>query len=168
MIGVEWNLQIENPSFVSDKSHDIVFFCEVIEHLCRFPVEVLTDIKRIIKPGGYLLVTTVNFLRLSNRWRTLTGHSPLIDPFKRSPDGRYHIREFTFSEMTEYIQAAGFEVLEAPPFLGVSIKGRLGDGFFDSLSNLCHLCEITWPLLLDTHPWLNPNAGLVVPSACFD
>jgi 2-polyprenyl-3-methyl-5-hydroxy-6-metoxy-1,4-benzoquinol methylase len=110
---IEWDLHQELPESPLSKSHDVVFLCEVIEHLCRFPIEVLVDLKKLVKPGGYLIVTTVNFLRLSNRLRVLIGQSPLTDPFKRSNDGRYHIREFTLQELAGYIQEAGFEVLEA-------------------------------------------------------
>jgi 2-polyprenyl-3-methyl-5-hydroxy-6-metoxy-1,4-benzoquinol methylase len=110
---VEWDLHSKLPESALRQSHSVVFFSEVIEHLCRFPVEVLADIRDLVKPGGYLIVTTVNFLRLSNRLRILRGQSPLIDPFRRSLDGRYHIREFTLPELAGYIQEAGFEVLEA-------------------------------------------------------
>jgi 2-polyprenyl-3-methyl-5-hydroxy-6-metoxy-1,4-benzoquinol methylase len=107
---IKWDLHQGFP--VRSRTHDVVFLCEVIEHLCRFPIDVLTDVKKLIKPGGYLIVTTVNFLRLSNRLRIVKGQSPLVDPFKYSSDGCYHIREFTQRELAGYIQEAGFEILQ--------------------------------------------------------
>jgi hypothetical protein len=43
----------------------------------------------------------------------LVGKSPIIDPFLKSSDGRFHIREYHEEELKHYLQIAGFEVLES-------------------------------------------------------
>ena len=65
-----------------------------------------------LKPNGYLVITTVNFLRIKNRARMLLGTNPLINPFKRTIEGRNHIREYELQEMVGYIEEAGFVVLK--------------------------------------------------------
>ena len=91
---------------------DIVFFCEVIEHLNRWPIDVLSDIRGILKKDGILILTTVNFLRLSNRLRMIAGRSPLINLFEESLDGVNHIREYCIEEMSYYLNRAGFSIIE--------------------------------------------------------
>ncbi|MGI6381362.1 MAG: class I SAM-dependent methyltransferase [Anaerolineae bacterium] len=106
---IRWDLQ-EPLETEKAQEHDLVFFLDVIEHICRWPVELLSDMARLIRPGGYLVLTTVNLLRLSNRARILAGRSPFINPFVRTPDGRNHVREYTMSELCDYLVRAGLEV----------------------------------------------------------
>lgn len=110
---VEWDLTRPIPTGISTQQHDLVFFLEVIEHLLRYPDEVLADIISLMKPGGILILTTVNFVRLSNRIRMLKGRSPLINPFVRTVDGRYHVREFCLEELKQYCELAGLKVLDS-------------------------------------------------------
>jgi len=57
------NLDVYNKEFnsalFSDKLFDIVFLVETIEHLCE-PKEILKDINKILKPGGILVITTMD------------------------------------------------------------------------------------------------------------
>lgn len=113
---VPWDLHVplEGKS-IGVRQHDVVFFLEVIEHVCRWPVELLSDVASLVSPGGYLIVTTVNLLRLSNRYRVLRGRSPFINPFVRTPEGRNHVREYSMDELRDYVSRAGLE-LEAAEF----------------------------------------------------
>ncbi|RPH51168.1 MAG: methyltransferase domain-containing protein [Desulfobacteraceae bacterium] len=51
------------------------FYCilhiEVIEHLNRWPFEVLSETVKLLKPGGKIILSTPNFVRMSNRLRPL-------------------------------------------------------------------------------------------------
>ncbi len=53
-----------------DGVFDYVLFVEVIEHL-RNPYEVIAEIKRVLKPGGAVIVSTPNILNLKSRMRFL-------------------------------------------------------------------------------------------------
>lgn len=49
------------PMDFKDKTFDIIFFIETIEHLTdNYLVPTLTEIARILKPGGKIIVTTPN------------------------------------------------------------------------------------------------------------
>ncbi len=94
-------------------SFDLVFFCETFEHLVVNPLPVLRKIRRLLAPGGHLIVTLPNAARLSNFAVLLDGYN-LFDLYH--PDngvhGR-HNREFTLAEMKRLLILHGFEVRRA-------------------------------------------------------
>src|SRR6185437_7400398 len=45
---------------------DLILFCETLEHLIVNPLAVFGRLKRILKPGGHLLITLPNAVRLAN------------------------------------------------------------------------------------------------------
>lgn len=78
-----------------DDSVDVVVNLQVIEHLPdigRF----LAEQRRILRPGGELVVATPNRL-------TFTPHS-------HEPTNIFHVEEFTAEELTERLEGAGFTV----------------------------------------------------------
>lgn len=99
-----------SPLPIDDESVDVMLLLEVIEHLCMYPNDLFDEIFKKLKRGGVLVVSTVNFLRFSNRIRVLLGKSPLINYFERSSDGRNHIREFIPAEMSYYMVKSGFRI----------------------------------------------------------
>lgn len=48
---------MEYMPFIADDSFDVVFACHSFEH-CEHPVDALRELRRILKPGGYLFVAT--------------------------------------------------------------------------------------------------------------
>jgi SAM-dependent methyltransferase len=82
-----------------DASLDGVTLIEVIEHIVR--AEGLVDeIARVVRPGGWLIVTTPNVVHLTYRLRALTGHPP-------KQEG-YHYRFFTRDLLRETLETRGF------------------------------------------------------------
>lgn len=104
------------PLPLENGSVDMVLFLQVIEHLCMYPNVILDQIYKKLKTGGYLVVSTVNFLRISNRIRTLLGLTPLKNCFEPSEDGRNHIREYVLSELLYYLKKSGFNIEETDRF----------------------------------------------------
>jgi SAM-dependent methyltransferase len=91
-----------------DASFDVVLYCEIIEHLLMNPVHTLTEIRRVMKPGGLLVVTTPNVARLGNILAMADGRS-IYDPYSGfGPYGR-HNREFSMGELLHLLAFAGFE-----------------------------------------------------------
>src|SRR5271170_4737015 len=72
-------VNLHEPLPFPDAHFDVVIVTEVIEHLLTF-VPVFYEIGRVLKPGGYSIVTTPNIHRLHSRGRFfLTGAHKLIN-----------------------------------------------------------------------------------------
>jgi SAM-dependent methyltransferase len=90
-----------------DASFDVVLYCEIIEHLLMNPVHTLKEIRRVMRPGGLLVVTTPNVARLGNVLAMADGRS-IYDPYSGfGPYGR-HNREFSMQELIGLLEFAGF------------------------------------------------------------
>lgn len=101
---------IEEDVFPYDEAtFDTVLFCEIIEHLLSDPVHALTEIRRVLKPGGVLVLTTPNVARLDNVRKIIAGDN-IYDPY--SGYGAYgrHNREYTQKELSQLLKANGFQV----------------------------------------------------------
>ncbi|HKO43258.1 MAG TPA: glycosyltransferase [Pyrinomonadaceae bacterium] len=101
---------VENDRFpYEDNSFDVVLFCEIIEHLLSDPVHALAEIKRVLKPGGSLILTTPNVARLENAEKILAGQN-IYDPYSGyGPYGR-HNREYTETDLRNVLSANGFNI----------------------------------------------------------
>jgi SAM-dependent methyltransferase len=63
-----------------DGSFDVVLFCEIIEHLIADPMHALSEIHRVLRPGGLMVITTPNVARLDNVLRLIDGEN-VFDPY---------------------------------------------------------------------------------------
>jgi len=91
--------------------YDYVILAEVIEHIALSPFCVLEGVKGTLKPGGCLVLTTPNLVRLSNRLRMALGR-PLFAPFYESDLVMGHVREYTLPEVRHFIEGVGLSVVE--------------------------------------------------------
>lgn len=97
----------EDPFPYADNTFDVVLFCEILEHLLADPVHALTEIRRVLKPGGTLIVTTPNVVRLENVRKMIAGEN-IYDPYSGyGPYGR-HNREYTQQDLFRLLTANGF------------------------------------------------------------
>ncbi len=105
-----------------DASFSTVLCCELLEHLTVDPLHMMSEINRILKPGGHLVLTTPNVASLRSLAGILQGfHPQLFSAYIRPRNGvvdARHAREYTPSELSKLLQDAGFEVtlLETGPF----------------------------------------------------
>jgi glycosyltransferase involved in cell wall biosynthesis/SAM-dependent methyltransferase len=103
-----------------------VLCCELIEHLPTDPMHMMSEIHRILKPGGHLVLTTPNIVSLRALAGILQGFHPMLFPAYIRPresgevEAR-HAREYTPREMETLFHDAGFTttLLETGPFLDV-------------------------------------------------
>jgi len=58
----EFNIEEDDFPY-PNAQFDGVLYCEILEHLIRDPIAVFAEIHRVLKPGGWLLVTTPNVAR---------------------------------------------------------------------------------------------------------
>ncbi|MGH9073563.1 MAG: class I SAM-dependent methyltransferase [Acidimicrobiales bacterium] len=105
-----FNLEAD-PFPYPDSTFDLVLFCEIIEHLPFDVVQPLAEVHRVLRPGGALLLTTPNAVRLDNVERILRGDNVYETLSGYGPYGR-HNREYTVSELRALLEEGGYEVAE--------------------------------------------------------
>ncbi len=97
----------EDPFPYEAETFDVVIFAEIIEHLLKDPCKALREIKRVLRPGGKLILTTPNVARLENIARLIAGDN-IYDPYSGyGPYGR-HNREYTCQELIQLLTHEGF------------------------------------------------------------
>ncbi len=104
-------LDLNNPINSQNNIHgsfDIILLCEVLEHISRWPVDVLSELKNCLNSKGLILLTTPNLVRLSNRLRMLSGKR-LFAHFERDDLTWGHVREYTPEEVVFLLKKAGFQ-----------------------------------------------------------
>jgi SAM-dependent methyltransferase len=97
-----------------DNSLDIVFAGNVIEHLPDSPKSFVADLKRVLKPGGFLLMDTKNAVDLKTRLKMLWGVSNWA-PLKSFYDlgiNPHHHKEYTLQELQQVFELAGFKNIQ--------------------------------------------------------
>jgi ubiquinone/menaquinone biosynthesis C-methylase UbiE len=92
-------VQPDEPLPFPDNAFDLVTCIETLEHI-RDVQLALSEIRRVLRPGGRLAITTP----AAARWRVLV--LGLEHPF--SP----HIRAFTRRSLRTALEALGFQILE--------------------------------------------------------
>ena len=134
-----------------DESFDALFAGELVEHLPD-PRPALVDFARVLRPGGTLILTTPNRLRLANR----------ADRSERpySPD---HLSELSYDEVRALLRQSGFEIRKAT---GLHLELLLN--WFSPLPKLDRL-QRAW-----NRPWAVPlmrlllQAGRLAPRHALD
>jgi len=100
-----------------DNTFDYVLLMEVVEHL-RNPYTVISEINRVIKKGGSLIISTPNILCLKSRLRFMFEgcyeyfREPPLDQAKNPKEVIFnlHIVPYRYQELEFLLSASGFEV----------------------------------------------------------
>jgi SAM-dependent methyltransferase len=99
---------------VADGAADVVIMSELIEHLVD-PDGAVAEVRRVLRPGGSLLLSTPNLAAWYNRGLLALGIQPIFSEVSlRGVFGRPgrvvagHLRLFTRRALTEFLTASGF------------------------------------------------------------
>ncbi len=121
----------ERDSFPYDSgAFATVVCCELLEHLRTDPMRMMSEIHRILRDGGILVLSTPNIISLRSLAAVIQGNHPGFynrypDPHGSSAGDPKHEREYTPVEITNLLDAAGFVVehIETGPYGNESPQG---------------------------------------------
>ena len=104
---------IEKPFPYPDETFDLVIFTEVLEHITRDPMHTVSEINRITKVGGWLVLETPNCTSLRSVIRSLRGiHPQHWSQYFTNGIRDRHNREYTPQEAAKVVESAGYQVNE--------------------------------------------------------
>lgn len=120
--GDEFSCQIdhfdaEKDRFPYQNDYFSTVLCgELIEHLFEDPMHLMSEVNRILKPGGHFVVTTPNVAALRGISAILQGYHPgffhaYIKPAESGEVDARHNREYTPREIHRLLDNSGFEVV---------------------------------------------------------
>lgn len=90
---------------------DFILLAEVIEHLYVPPKRVLAMLKKLLRPGGVLLIQTPNPVNLARRLALLGGKSP-FEIIRDDSNNPGHYCEYTVENLVYLAEVSGLEVME--------------------------------------------------------
>ena len=100
---------LEGPFPYRDGSFDVVMLTEVLEHLSRDPLQTMSEINRITKLGGQLILSTPNCASARSILRILRGGNPNVYPvYQRRPSTDRHNHEYVPWEIRELLKLCGY------------------------------------------------------------
>lgn len=103
---------IDNLSFISDNSVELIYSCHVLEHFKRKDVnKVLTEWYRVIKPNGIIRISVPDFNSLCRVYSQYQDLSLVIGPLFGRQNYLYniHYNVFDFKSLSDYLIDAGFK-----------------------------------------------------------
>ena len=110
-------IDLIKPWTLAEEPFDLVFSCEVLEHLTVTPLQHISALAAVLKPGGYVVLSTPNLASLRKILGLLRGRPILPKPEDAfSPviaqNNWVHRREYVASELTSAIAQAGLHLLQ--------------------------------------------------------
>lgn len=122
---VKCDIETEELPF-ADNSFDAVVFNELFEHLRINPIFTLSEVLRVIKPRGTLMLSSPNLKSLGgiknflfkNKAFSCSGN--IYTEYQKLDNLGHmgHVREYTTTEVIEFLQNIGFSII------GVIYRGR--------------------------------------------
>lgn len=93
----------------ANNTFDLIVAGEIVEHIYDTDF-FLNEIHRLLKPTGYLLITTPNIASLGRRLMLLFGINPIIESTPNETLSSGHIRYFTFESLKLLLEKHDFKI----------------------------------------------------------
>ena len=110
----------------TERYFDIVVCNNIWEHVPD-PLCLLSEIRRLLKPGGFLIVSTPSRYRLNNLIRVLMGKSVIFM-------SQHHVTEYSVGQVLEQLTYGGFRLIKvlSKPVHGESegLKSKVAKSIF--------------------------------------
>lgn len=118
-----------------DKSFDLIFALEIIEHIYDTDF-FLAEIHRVLKVGGKLILSTPNLASLKNRLKLLINGYPQY--LEYSTTGAGHIHLYTSPVLSGQLQQNGLQVIElrSANFLAPWVTNRWAPMLYRQIASL--------------------------------
>lgn len=95
---------------VPDNTYDWVLCCEVIEHMDVDPMFMMSEVNRVSKLGGGLLITTPNIVSSRGLTKMVSGVEPYFYMQYHTDRSPYrHNYEYSIHSLMQVVKAAGFD-----------------------------------------------------------
>jgi 2-polyprenyl-3-methyl-5-hydroxy-6-metoxy-1,4-benzoquinol methylase len=138
--GYLFNLEMGLPSELQEDAYDFVICSHVLEHIC-YPEKLISDIRRVLKTDGFLIVALPNIMHYKSRWEILKGNFT----YKDSGIWDYtHFRWYTFNTGKELLEQYGFNVLAATVTGEIPAKSILGKILSESVMKKVYSILTGW------------------------
>lgn len=157
------------PAFRVDLEHDKiptkagafdwVLCCEVIEHMEIDPMFMLSEVNRVLKTGGGLLLTTPNVVSSRGVYKMLNGVEPhFFMHYNKDRSYHRHNYEYSIHTLHSVLGAAGFEgriwtedcFEDGMPSIVAGLE-RSGHRLTHTGDNIIAVCRKSGPVV-DRHP----------------
>ena len=105
---------LDNPLPFADASLDAVTCFHSLEHWHHSPKNLFHEIRRVVRPGGFLILATPNAANLRKRLHVMLGAniwSSLDEWYHEQPFFRGHVREPILRDLRRLCEWNGFRVV---------------------------------------------------------
>jgi SAM-dependent methyltransferase len=105
---------ISRPLQMPDESVDVITCFHTLEHWHHSPKKLFAEIRRVLRPGGYIIFATPNVVNLRKRIYTVLGKSPFanLEEWYQHEVFRGHVREPSIADLHQLYQWNGFQVVD--------------------------------------------------------
>lgn len=104
------NVEVDGFPF-ADNEVDVVTACEILEHFDHFPVHFAREVRRVLKPGGYLCITVPNVAAIANIAKLMMRKN-IYYRYRSDHTGR-HKHEYTMAQLHAFIDYLGMDVVRS-------------------------------------------------------
>jgi 2-polyprenyl-3-methyl-5-hydroxy-6-metoxy-1,4-benzoquinol methylase len=114
-LGIDFRMATGGALPFESESFDMVMAHHVLEHFHNSPRELLNELVRLIKPGGYLFITVPNAVNIRKRLFVIMGKTNMMnfDYYYWCPGPwRGHVREYTRGDLASLAAHLGIEMVE--------------------------------------------------------